>query len=309
HELVRHLDAGLLDEPRRPGAGLDLVALEVRLVVEHTLVVLVGRRAEVLRLLQVVVTGGHEGIREQDVRDHREGREALHLVAEEVVGAAVGVRRRDAGAVLAVVARRAAVAVATGRAVGLVGVGGTRIRHAVAALGDVARAGRRAADRGALLIGRAVVADTVAALRHVARARRRAAHPRALRIRRAARAGARAALGRITRPGRRPAHGRCGLEAVRRARRARAVACLRIVAVIGRRAADEGPAGAGEAIRRTRCTAPRAVLGGIADTRRRPADRACRLEGVGRTGGRRAGAVLRDVTDARRRAANDCRRL
>src|SRR5207249_1319244 len=96
---------------------------------------------------------------------------------------------------------------------------------------------------------------------------------------------------------------------VGRARRARAVARLRIVAVIGRRAADEGPAGAGEAIRRTRCTAPRAVLGGIADTGRRPADRACRLEGVGWTGGRRAGAVLRDVTDARRRAADRACRL
>src|SRR5437763_16435873 len=163
----------------------------------YTLGVLVVRLVVMLRLLQVVVTGGHEGIREQDVRDQGEGREALHLVAEEVVGAAVGVRRRDAGAVLAVVARRAAVAVATGRAVGLVGVGRTVVRDAVAALGDVARAGRRAAARGALLIGRAVVADTVAALPHVARARRRAAHPPALPVRRAPRAGARAALGRI----------------------------------------------------------------------------------------------------------------
>src|SRR2546427_11188870 len=211
HELVRHLDAGLLDEPRRPGDGLDLVALEVRLVVEHALVVLVGRRAEVLRLLQVIVGRRLEGVGQQDVRDHREGREALHLVAEEVVGAAVGVRRRDAGAVLAVVARRAAVAVATDRAVGLVGVGRTVVRDAVAALGDVARAGRRAADRGALLIGRAVVADAVAALRHVAHARRRAAHPRALRIPPAAPAGARAAPGRVTAPRPGPAAGGGGL--------------------------------------------------------------------------------------------------
>src|SRR5207249_2123562 len=241
HELVRHLDAGLLDEPRRPGAGLDLVALEVRLVVEHTLVVLVGRRAEVLRLLQVVVTGGHEGIREQDVRDRREGREALHLVAEEVVGAAVGVRRRDARAVLAVVARRAAVAVATGRAVGLVGIGGTRIRHAVAALGDVARAGRRAADRGALLIGRAVVADAVAALRHVAHARRRAADDRR-RLEGVGRTGRRrtgAVLRDVTDAGRRAADRGRGLEGVGRAGRARPVTRLAHVAGACCRTADQ----------------------------------------------------------------------
>src|SRR5205807_1759785 len=121
---------------------------------------------------------------------------------------------------------------------GLVGVGRTGVGDAVAALGDVADAGRRPADRRALLVGRTVVAHAVAALRNVAGARGRAADRRALGIGRTARAGPGAVLGRVACAGRGAAHDGRRLEGVRRAACIRTVAGLVGVARTGRRPAQ-----------------------------------------------------------------------
>src|SRR5581483_9168294 len=180
-ELVVDLDMRAAGVARRLLEG---VRLEVGQHVEDALGVLVRRRAEVLRL-QDVGGRGLELIDETHAADPRERRGRLRLVAEEVVGAAVGVRGAGADTALAGVRPGACVAVVARRVVREREVCGTRVVHAVAGLGDVAGAGRGAADRGRRLlrVGRAVVARTVAALGGVADAGRSAADARALRVR------------------------------------------------------------------------------------------------------------------------------
>src|SRR5439155_75203 len=99
------------------------------------------------------------------------------------------------------------------------GVGRTRRARSGAILGQVADARRRPAQRGRRreVVGRAVVADAVAALGDVARARGRAADPPALHVGRAEgiRAGAR--LGRVAAADRGPADGAGRDEVVGRA--------------------------------------------------------------------------------------------
>src|SRR5581483_5695965 len=155
---------------------------------------------------------------------------------------------------------------------GLEGVGGAVVAGAVAALGDVADASRRAADGGALRVvragggrpgahlrdvagagggatlgrgglegvGGAVVAGAVAALGDVADAGRRAADGGALLVVRASGGRPGAHLGDVADAGGRAALGRGGLERIRRAVIAGAVATLGDVTDAGRRAADGG---------------------------------------------------------------------
>src|SRR5207244_10930436 len=84
------------------------------------------------------------------------------------------------------------------------GIGGTRGARPRTALGRIADARRRPAHgaRRRDVVGRAVVAHPVAALRDIARVGRGTADRRALRVRRAARTGSGAALGWIAGPGR-----------------------------------------------------------------------------------------------------------
>src|SRR5439155_2891942 len=96
-----------------------------------------------------------------------------------------------------------------------------RIRGAVgtaprAELGQVADTGRGAALGRAQLegVGRAIVRDAVAALGEVAGARRRPADRRALRVRGAAGVAPRAELGQVANTGRGAALGRARLEGV-----------------------------------------------------------------------------------------------
>src|SRR5207248_1203378 len=104
----------------------------------------------------------------------------------------------------------------------------------VAALGDVARACRRATDRRALRVGgRAVVAHPVAALRDVAHVGGGATDRRALHVRRAARTCSGAALDRIAGPGRGTTHHERRREAVGRAIVVHPIAELRDVAHVG----------------------------------------------------------------------------
>src|SRR5207248_2167649 len=111
-------------------------------------------------------------------------------------------------------------------------------------------------------VGRADVRDAVAALGQVAFAGGRAADGRALRVRGAAGAASRAELGHIADAGRGPARGRARLEGVGRAVVRDAVAALGDVAVARGRAAD----GRALRVRGAAGTASRAELGHIADT-------------------------------------------
>src|SRR5439155_1451137 len=212
------------------------------------------------------------------------------------VGADIRVRRAGAHAALAGFARRAGVVVVARGAVGLEAVRGTGVRRAVAALGDVALVHRRAADRGALRVRRAVVVDAVAALGEVAGACRRPADRRTLSVRRTVVADAVTALRHVAHTGRRAADGgalrvrgavararrgpegdRRRLEAVRRAVVVGAVAVLRDVAWSCR-----GPAFRGAlAVGRTGRARARAVLGRIADAGRGPTLDRARQERVG----------------------------
>src|SRR5438094_4658815 len=216
-------------------------------------------------------------------------------------GRALGVRRaarrRPGGALC-----RVALAT-TGRASGgrrLEGVGRTRGARPGAALGHVAGSGRRAARRPS--VARRVLADVARAVALVRTARVAvvgAGRPRrALRVRRAARARPRAHLRRIALAGGSPADDEAGQEAVRGTARARARTRLHVVADVSRRAAH-------------RTGVPRRVLAGVA--RAVALVRAARVPvvgargsrrglGVGRAGRAGAGAVLRRVALARRRA-------
>src|SRR5439155_400750 len=172
-----------------------------------------------------------------------------------------------------------------------------------AGLGHVARAGRRT-TRGACglePIGRTGVVAPVAALDDVARPRRRAADAGLLRIRGAGRVGAGAALGDVADACRRATLGARGLEAVRRARVVRPVAALGDVARTRRRTADVavllhvGGAGDVGAVAR---------LGDVAGPRGGAADRAGGLDAVGGTRVVRAVAPLFGVARSDRRAAD-----
>src|SRR5437660_756112 len=271
------------------------------LLVEHALIVLVGRRAQVGWLHQVVVLVRLELVGEVDAENRREGRAGLHLVAEEVVGAAVRIERTAADASLARVARRAAVAVAAQGPVGLDDVGRAGVRAAVAALRDVARIGGGTAHPGALGVGRTIVADAVAALGEVARARRRPAERGALRVGWTVIVHAVTALRDVARAAARPARRRT--LGVRRAGDAVAVAGLGGIARARRRPADERPGRAVEGVGRAVGTETRAALRDVARTGRRPAGRRRGREGVERTVVGEAVAALGDVARARCRAA------
>src|SRR5207244_57034 len=140
---------------------------------------LVGGGAQVEHLHEVVVLVRFELVREIDGENRRERRARPRLVAEEVVGAAVGIGRTGTDATLAGVADRAGVVVAARRPVGLDRIGRAGVRASVAALGAVARVRRGRADEGVGRavdgVGRAVGAEARTALRDVARAGRRAA--------------------------------------------------------------------------------------------------------------------------------------
>src|SRR5439155_1319199 len=117
------------------------------------------------------------------------------------------------------------------------GAAGTTAR---AELGHIADAGGGAALVRARLegVGRAVVRDAVAALGDVAGARRRPADRRALRVRGAADTSPRAELGQIADPGRGAARGGARLEGIGGAVVGSPVAALGDVTVPGGRAAD-----------------------------------------------------------------------
>src|SRR5262249_6181065 len=156
--------------------------------------------------------------------------------------------------------------------VGLGAGGGAGGPGAGAALGDVADACRWPAHRGARLegVGGAGVAHAVAGLGDIARAGGGAACEavRTLRVGRAVRSGTGAVLGEVAGAGRGPADGGAGDESVGRAV---------VVHTI-------------------------AVLGHVTDTGRRTALR--RALRIGRTRAARAGAGLRQVAHAGRRAAH-----
>src|SRR5205823_3283793 len=119
-------------------------------------------------------------------------------------------------------------------------VGGARDARAGAVLGEVAEAGGAAALHGGRLqdIGGAVVAGAVAALGDVAVAGRGAADGRALHVGRTGRARAGAVFGQVARAGGGAALDGRRLEPVRRTIVGDAVAALRDVALAGRAAAD-----------------------------------------------------------------------
>src|SRR5439155_203881 len=192
-------------------------------------------------------------------------------------------------------------------------VRGTLGARAGAGLGHVAGAGGRATlhARGLEGVGRAVVAHPVAALGDVARARRRAAGARGLPVRGTAgpRAGARlghcAAVARpVAAPAdvERPRAGTTDRRAlpVRATRGARAGAGLGHVAGAGGRATlhARGLEGVGRAI----VAQPVAALGDVARARRGTTHR--RALPVRGTLGARACAGLGHVAGARRRAAD-----
>src|SRR5439155_885582 len=202
----------------------------------------------------------------------------------------------------------------------------------VAALGDVARPRRRAADVGLLqvraagsgragaglrgiadaggratlgpggleAVGRARVVRAVAALVGVARGRRGAADVGLLGIGRAGGAGTGAQLRGVADTGRRPTHRGGRLEAVDGARVVRPVAALGHVARARRQAADTGPLGVG----RTGGTGPGAELGRVALACGRAAGGGRRLEAVRRTVAVRPAAALGHVARARRGTAD-----
>src|SRR5207249_4160097 len=122
---------------------------------------------------------------------------------------------------------------------GVVGAGGAR---PVALLRDVTDTGGRPAYRagGRRRVGRAVVAGAVAALGDVARAGGRTADGGALRVGRTARVRPGADLGGVTRAGGRPALDAGGNRAVGGAVGRRPGAELGRVAVAGERAALDG---------------------------------------------------------------------
>src|SRR5205823_3612806 len=217
------------------------------------------------------------------------------------------------------------------------GVRRTGGARAVAGLGRVAGARRRAADEGPARarepVGRAHGPAAGAVLGDVARPRRRPADD-ARRLEVVGRAGgrrARAALRHVAGAGRGPAHDRRGLEGVGRARCTRPVARLVHVAGAGRRPAHGAAvprqvlagvvrpvAGVGRAeiavvrARRARghlpvgraCRPrPGAGLRRVALAGRGAADGEARQEGVRRAGGARAVAGLVHVARAGRRAA------
>src|SRR5439155_749612 len=165
----------------------------------------------------------------------------------------------------------------------------------------VADPGRGAAlGRGRLEgVGRAVVREAVAALGEVAGARRRPADRCALRVVGAIGAAPRAELGHVADPGRGAALGRARLEGVGRTVVRGPVAALGDVA-----GARRGPAD-GRALRVGGAAggASRAELGHIANTRRSAALGRAWLEGVGRTIAAQAGAELGDVAGTPRGAA------
>ena len=197
------------------------------------------------------------------------------------------------------------------------------IVRAVAALGDVARAGRRAAHVGSLHVGRASggragarlgdvagagggaalgsrrlegvararVVRPVAALGNITGTRRRTADVRPLRVRRAGAGRAGAGFRGVTDVDRRAALGAGGLEGVGRARVVAAVAALRRVARACHRAADIRPLGVGG----TGGSGAGAGLGDVADPRGCAALDARGLEGVDRTRIVRPVAPLLDI--------------
>src|SRR5436309_3321145 len=179
---------------------------------------------------------------------------------------------------------------------------GTRGVRARARLGHVAGVHRHTTDEAGGLeeVGRAVVADPVAALGNVAGAGRRPAHARLLPVGRASDARAGAVLGRVADAGGRAAHRGRGLEGVGGTAVVHPVAALRHVAGAGRRAADGGALG----VRRTCGTHARAVLGRVADAGRGTALRRRRLEEIRGTGVVHAVAALGDVTRACPRPAH-----
>src|SRR5439155_1284203 len=183
-----------------------------------------------------------------------------------------GVRVRLVAVTLLAGGRRAheAVAVPAGRSVHHEAVGRADVRDAVAALGQVAFAGGRAADGRALRVGGAVGAAPRAELGQIADARRGSARGRARPegVGGAVVGGPVAALGDVTVPG--------GRAADRRA--------LRVGGAIG--------------------AAPRAGLRYVADPGRGAALGRGRLEGVGRAVVREAVAALGEVAGARRRPAD-----
>src|SRR5439155_243992 len=223
---------------------------------------MVRRRAVLSRVFQAhpddtalaIRSGGGDGAtRVQDAQIARRG-VLVRLVAVTLL--AGGRRAHEA------------VAVPAGRSVHHEAVGRADVRDAVAALGQVAFAGGRAADGRALRVGGAVGAAPRAELGQIADARRGSA-----------------------RGGARP-------EGVGGAVVGSPVAALADVTVSRRRAADRralrvrGAAGA----------APRAELGHVADTGRGAALGRARLEGVRRAGGAGPGTELGDVAGAGGRA-------
>src|SRR5439155_802389 len=245
-----------------------------------------------------------------------------------------GVRVRLVAVTLLAGGRRAheAVAVPAGRSVHHEAVGRADVRDAVAALGQVAFAGGRAADGRALRVGGAVGAAPRAELGQIADARRgsargrarpegvggavvgspvaalgdvtvpggRAADGRALRVGGAADARPRAELGQIADTRRGSARGRARPEGVGRAVVGSPVAALGDVTVPGGRAADRRALRVGGAIG----AAPRTGLRYVADPGRGAALGRGRLEGVGRAVVREAVAALGEVAGARRRPAD-----
>src|SRR5262249_51390795 len=153
------------------------------------------------------------------------------------------------------------VAVAARGVVGLLSVRRAGRRRAGTGLLHVAGSGRRAADGagGRGLIRGAVVVHAVAALRDVAHPGGRAADRRALLIGRAGSRGPGAVLGRVARTGRAAAHGARQLEGVGGAGTGRPGAVLGVVADSGAGAAEL--ACRLESIRRAGRARPGAVLG------------------------------------------------
>src|SRR5205823_2448423 len=252
---------------------------------------------------EVVALAGLELVPQVDAGDQDERGPVLHLVAEEVVGAAVRIGAAGTHATLADVPRRTRVAIAARRPVRLERVRGTGVRRPVAALGDVARIGRGPADRRALPVRRTGVVDAVAVLGDVTRPRRRPADRRALPVRRTVVAEAVAALGRVAGSRRRPADERAGrtVHGVRRAVGARPRAVLRDVARARRGAAGDGRRR--EEVGGTVVGHAVAALGDVARPGGRPAKRGALR--VVRTARARSGAVLRRVTPTGRGATFD----
>src|SRR5439155_351779 len=185
---------------------------------------------------------------------------------------------------------------------GLEAVGRAVVVRAVTALGDVADAGRRAADRRALGIGGAAGAGAGAGLRGVADAGRGAAHRRVRgeAVGRAVRAHAGTGLGGIAGPRRRPAH-RARVTGRVLARIAAAVALIERarIAVVGAR----GPARLPH-ICRTGRTGPRAGLRQVALACGRAARGAGGLERIGWAVVGNPVTALSHVTGARRGTAH-----